>query len=455
MDGNDAVANFIRNISWEALPVEVQEKSKVCLLDVLCAIIVGRKLRSTQIAQRFIGKLFPNGAGATILLGGSQSSVEGAAFVNACAANAADIDDCGAYTRGHPGAQIIPVALAAGENTRASGKEVLTAIVIGYEVSHYLGKIWHEKHQEDYKGCGSWGQVANAAVAARLFQLDPTDLKNALGIADYHAPNCHIMRASENPAMVKHGIAWASMGGIIAAGLAKEGYTGIPSLFGLEEYRDWVRLLGEKYLMVDGVTFKRWASCSWTHPPFVFARNLIRDHSIDLNNIEEITVYCFDEMYTLGNEMPKTEEEAQFNIAWPMASGLLDGSIGPKQMVQSRLNDTEVLSLAKKVRLMRSEELNGLYKEGSFPCIIEIKCSNKKGVISSGLKVFDSCNKEGHRSDHGDLIAKEDIIEKFRWFSRHVIDPDRIERCLQLVESLDDQSRIQPLIDLLDDDPTG
>ena len=109
---------------------------------------------------------------ATLALRGRKTSVVGAAFANGNAANGVDIDDVALFTRGHPGAQLLPTALALAEAEGLSGADLLTALVIGYEVAHRASRIWHATH-EVYQACGSWGSVACAAVASHLLRLNP------------------------------------------------------------------------------------------------------------------------------------------------------------------------------------------------------------------------------------------------------------------------------------------
>lgn len=151
---------------------DVRARAKLCLLDALGAIIAGNPAVITGISEKFATRMWPGGDEATMLLFGRRSSAVGAAFVNAWAANALDIDDDGKYTEGHPGAQIIPVALAMAEKQGVTGQEALTAIVIGYEVAHRMGRCWHDDHTI-YQACGSWGSVANAAIASRLLWSEP------------------------------------------------------------------------------------------------------------------------------------------------------------------------------------------------------------------------------------------------------------------------------------------
>jgi 2-methylcitrate dehydratase PrpD len=445
MNGNDQVAAFIKNISWKDFPEDVQAKSKICLLDALGAIITGKEAVITEVSKKFVKRMWPGGNEASVLLSGQKSSAVGAAFVNACAANALDIDDDGAYTEGHPGAQIIPVTLAMSEKHKVSGQEALTALVIGYEVAHRMGYCWHDDHAI-YQACGSWGSSANSAVTARLMKLKIPVIKQALGIADYNAPNLPMMRDIDHPAMVKHGMGWGAVTGILAAELAADGFTGIPSLLGSEKYADWVCTIGKDYLMVNGVSFKRFASCLWGHPAFQATTKLMDAHQIKIPDIESIKINGFHEMIRLFSKLPETEEEAGFSVKWPLAALMLDGEVGPEQMLKKRFKDPEIIDLVQKIKLVETDQMNQLHESTRYPCEVFITLKGRDEVLSSGIEFY--CN--GDPSEpFGDIWDADEVKEKFSRICRSVISKSTIENCLKTVEDLDNLETIDPLIHLL------
>lgn len=253
MTANDLAAQFITSATWDHLPGVVQEKVRMCLVDSLGAALAGTLVRISQIGAAYAAEAWP-GDEATILFDGTRSSATGAAFANGCAANALDVDDSTRYAYGHAGVQIFATALAVAEARRLTGAKMLTGMVVGYEIAHRVGRCWHASRSM-YQACGSWGSVACAAVAAHLMGLPAGQARHALGIAEYYAPNLPMMRDVDHPGMVKHGIEWAAMTGIISAELTGRGFTGIPSLLGFEAYRPWVLDIGEQYWMADWVTY--------------------------------------------------------------------------------------------------------------------------------------------------------------------------------------------------------
>ena len=444
MDANELTAQFVTETRWETLPAEVQEKARMCLLDNLGATLAGTLTRVSQICADYAQVTWPSER-ATILLHGKSASAVGAAFANAAAANGIDTDDGLQYAWGHGGAQIFPAALAVAEARDLDGARFLAGMVVGYEVAHRFGRCWHDDH-DVYQACGSWGSVASAATAANLMDLNADQAWHALGISDYQAPNLPMMRDIDDPAMVKHGIAWGAMTGVTSAELAARGFTGIPSLLGKEKYRDWTSDIGENYLMVNGVRWKmkKYACCGWAHAGVEGARELVLEHRIELDDIEQIIVEAFHETARLGTRLPTTTEEAQFNLAWPVAAMLVDGEIGPNQMLERRLSDPQIQNLARRIEIVESEELNELCRlhakgdpRGRFASIVAIKLKDGR-EYNSGMK-------DGGMNYSGPHWTRDMMEDKFRWVAGHVLETNQIDELLDMAWHFEEIENVSQL----------
>lgn len=446
MDRNEAVAQFVQHVTWEALPPAVQHVARLALLDTLGAALVGTSTPVSRITAGYAAETWP-GDEATILLHGRRAAAIGAAFANGYAANGVDIDDCALYTKGHPGAQIMPTSLALSESLALSGAEMLAAMVVGYEVAHRAARLWHATH-EVYQACGSWGSVACAAIAARLLRLNPEQTRHALGIADYHAPNLPMMRDIDHPAMVKHGIGWGTMTGITAAQLAARGFTGVPSLLGLEEYAGWVGDIGQHYIMAGGLAWKDYACCAWDHAAMKAAQQLAARHSIHADGIARVHVEATHEAVRLGTKLPSTTEEAQFNLAWPVAALLIDGEVGPAQILDDRLQDPQVRSLAERVEVVESEEFNTLYRlaqrgdpGGKYAARVSI-------TLRDG-RTFESDVVEGNINYPQQGWDEERLERKFRWLASRVLEDARIDELLYMLRRFDQVPDVRVLAAML------
>lgn len=430
MKGNDLVASFATHITWDQLPGDVQHVAHLALLDTLGAALVGTLTPVSQITAEYAAERWP-GDEATILLHGRRASAVGAAFANGYAANGIDIDDCGFYTKGHPGVQIVPTALALAEERGLSGAEMLTGMVVGYEVAHRAARIWHATH-DVYQACGSWGSVACAAVAAYLIGLTEERTRHALGIADYHAPNLPMMRDIDDPAMVKHGIGWGAMNGIVSAELAAKGFTGVPSIFGFEDYQDWVADIGERYIVVDGLAWKRYACCAWDHAAILGADQLMKAHGFGAEDIARVRVETFHETLRLGVKLPTTTEEAQFNLAWPLAAYIVDGEVGPDQILEQAFEREDIRNLAERIEVVETDELNELYR---LACRGDPrgKYASKVTVELRGGRTVETGLVEGEINFPQETWDKESLEEKFRWLTGYVLDEDRIDALVEMI----------------------
>jgi 2-methylcitrate dehydratase PrpD len=446
LDGNELAAEFIANTRWDDLPEAVQHKVKMCLVDIVAAMVGGTLTPVSDITAAYAPLAWP-GDQATILLHDRQASAAGAAFANANAANGLDCDDGGDYTRGHQGAQIFPTALALSEKLGLSGSAMLVAAVVGYEISHRFGRAWHRYQHPVYQADGSWGSVACAATAANLMGLDTEAIKHALGIAEYHCPNLPMERDLIAPAMVKHGHGWGAMTGIVAAELAERGFTGIPGLLGFQEYQDWVSTLGDEYIMLSGVDFKQYCSCGWSHHAIAAVQKLQREHSWAVGDIASIRVEGHHWTAVLHTTHPTTTEEAQFSVKWPVAAYLVDGEVGPDQVLESRLSDPGINVLVDKITMVETEELDNLYRptfegrEGGLSASRVVINLEDGRILDSGL-VSDACR----IAASGD---EERLEKKFRWLTSFVLGGKRIDRLLDMLWHFDAVEDVHKLTSLL------
>ena len=225
------VNQFIHETTWDDLPPDVRHQARRCLLDTLAAGIGGRATELSQIIHNFAAAAF-GGQGAKLWLDGREVSPPGAALANGMTVDALDIHDGHSLTKGHAGAAVVPGLFAvvfSEDAAGVTGKEFLTALVIGYEIALRAGMALHETAC-DYHTSGAWNALGVAALAARRFGLNRDRTWHALGIAEYHGPRSQMMRCIDHPAMVKDGSGWGAMTGISAAFLARANFTGAPAL---------------------------------------------------------------------------------------------------------------------------------------------------------------------------------------------------------------------------------
>jgi 2-methylcitrate dehydratase PrpD len=431
----DRVIRFIQELAWQDLPPGVQHQTKRCLIDALGALIAGVETPPAAAVAKVAQTQFQGDEG-TILVRGGKASATGVAMANGFAANALDIDDGYRLVKGHPGACTLPVILTAAELAPdCSGADFLTALAIGYELGIRAGRIRHARYAV-YHSSGSWGAVAGAAAAGRILGLDADTLRHALGTAEYHAPIAPMMKGIETPSMGKDSIGWGAMVAMASVLLAREGFTGVEPLFSDAPDAEWIDGLGDDWMMAD-LYFKPYAACRWAQPAVDAALGLTSQHAIDPDTIRSIRIRTFAAACALSTAAPKNTEDAQYNIAFPVAVALLDGSVGPAQVLPPRIFDRELTALLAKV----TTELHPSY-EAAFPA---------KTYADVIIETNDGrrCQSErtAPRWEPPDTLPSDgELADKFRWLVSPVLGSERADRLLADAWKFDTMKSAQALI---------
>jgi len=442
MDVEEQVFRFVKDFKLENVPAEVKKKVTLCALDSLAALISGRHQKVAKVTAKYAENNWPEGH-STIISSGETSSCKGAAFANAYAANALDIDDCGLYTKGHPGAQLLSLTLAIAENKDLNGKEFLSDLIVGYEIAHRVGRCWHN-YYDVYRAGGSWGSIVCCALASKRFNLNKEEFLSALGIAEYHAPYIPVMKAVSSPKMVKHGIGLGPLNGIMSAELAKLGFTGTPTMLFRDEYKKWFTDLGTNYIVEKGINWKEYCSCAWTHPALDAVTKIMTNHEFFPEDVKKIEVETFNEASKLGTDIPETAEEAQFNLAWPIASLIIHEKVGPDQVSGEGLLNEDTINLANKINLKESDKLTRAYhmatkgeEEGMFGSSVEIRMNNGE--------VYDSGVVEGNLKYPQPGWSKKRVKNKFIELTSNVVGTRNAKKMTELIFSLSNIESVEEI----------
>lgn len=431
----DCAIQFIVDTDWENVPAAVQHQAKRCLMDTLGALIAGNETPVREVMTR-VAKKQLCGDEATILVSGERVSVAGAVLVNGFAANALDIDDGHRLVKGHPGACTLPVILAAGEMVPScSGKAFLTALVIGYEIGIRAGLIRHALYRT-YHSSGSWGAISGAAVAGKLLGLDKKRLFHAMGSAEYHAPIAPMMKGIATPSMGKDSIGWGALVAILSVLMAREGFTGITPLFDDTPESEWVENLGREYKMMN-VYFKPYAACRWAQPAVVGSLKIVRENRISPRDIRDICVRTFEAATKLPCTPPENTEQAQYNLSFPVAAALIDGEVGPKQVLPPRLYNSQILDLADRVHTEVSINFEKMFP--SKACA-EVVIETHQG------KIFNSGPVEAMWEPPDTLPSDSELEEKFHWLVDPVLGQEKTDPLAALIWDLDKMEDLNILI---------
>jgi 2-methylcitrate dehydratase PrpD len=344
---------FALDVRWPDVPRCIRRHVGMLVLDFAAVCAAGRLAPAARTAADYAAEAF-RGDEAVALLDGRRLSTAGAAWANGVLGNVLDYDDGHRITKGHPGAIVIPSALAAGEAVGAPPEEVLAAILGGYEVAIRAGVLLHGRTRE-YHASGAWGSIGAAIAAGRLIGLDVDGLRHAVGLAEYHAPIALMTRSVADPAMTKDATGWGALIGTTSAGLARRGYTALRSEF--LEHHD-CQGIGHEW-KVNEVYVKPYPCCRWSHPALDAATSL-KAHECPPNNIMGVKVRTFEAAARLSRRRPKTTEEMQYSLVWPLAAILARGTYDVPGALGG-FDDPDVVRLRERVSVVVDAELTSRF----------------------------------------------------------------------------------------------
>ena len=433
MSATDKLISFTQELDCARVSDLLFQQARRCVLDLLGAAIAGSRTLMAQLSAQFAFGQFNTGD-ATVVGFSRKLSPSGATWVNGASASALDLDDGHRPAMGHPGASVIPAALSVAETVNASGEDLLTAIVAGYEVAVRASISRTPTFKKGFYCTGIWGAFGAVTAAAKLLRLDASSFQHAIGITLAHAP------FPGGGGMAKEGIGWAGMVGCAAAFLAQQGFEGAKDAFdrpGRYDTDQLVEGLGQEYAILK-TYFKPHASCRWSHPAIDGVLELVSRHRLKPQEIESVWVEAFYEATRLDRPVPDTAIAAQFSIPFCIALALLYGRVGLAEMTEANLHNPEVLRLARKVKITINPEYDRQFPEKT---VSKVTLYTSSGSFTTTVE-FPKGNPENPLSD-------AELLEKFRALSTDVITQDQIAALEEAVDRLTHLPNVRELTRLL------
>jgi 2-methylcitrate dehydratase PrpD len=426
----------------DRIPPEVAHFAALLLLDTLGVAAAATGMEAAKIARETALDLYAARAGgpaAKMLFDGRAASVAGAAFAAAAQIDNLDAHDGYNPTKGHIGVAVVPALLTFAQGLPPiSGREALAALIAGYEIGARAGIALHAT-VTDYHTSGAWNALGVAAIGARLRKNTPAQLREALGIAEYHGPRSQMMRVIDVPTMLHDGSAWGALAGATAVFMAERGFTGAPAItVEAAEVADIWRDLGEAWV-VDRHYIKPYPVCRWIHSLVGAAVELRAKHGIKPAEIARIDLTAFHEATRLYREVPETTAVAQYAISFPVAAALVRGRVGVDEIGGDGLSDPEVARLVALTEVHESDEYNKRFPAGRWG---DVAVSLKDGRrLQSGPR--------DARGGPENPLKEEEMVGKFFDFAGPALGAARARRLADAVLRLEEaDSSFAPVIEL-------
>src|SRR5262245_54905501 len=365
-DLTGTLSAYIADAQAEQLPQAVVEKTKTHILDTLGAMISGSLLKPGRLITEFV-RTQGGPEQATVVASDVKTSIIYAALANGAMAHADETDDAHFPTVTHPGSAVLGAALPLAEREQRSGKELIVAVVLGYDVMcravKAVDREWmHERGLHTASMCANFGATA---AACRLLRLKPDQIRYALAFAGTQAAGLHTWREEEehiDKALARAGL--PARNGISAALWAQAGFTATPTIFeGAHNFihsfsekaqpHEIVRDLAVRYEILD-TSIKIYPAGQPIQATLHGYFTLVREHGLMGREMREVLVRLPDAQAQTVNDRLTPDTSCQHLLAVAMLDGKIDfqNSHDPQ-----RMHDPEVLELKKRVRLVADAEL--------------------------------------------------------------------------------------------------
>jgi 2-methylcitrate dehydratase PrpD len=439
------LAAFSIELRRESIPQAARELAVRAILDTTGVTLAGSREACARIVADLVRSRESRPVASAVGFG-FQTSPESAALVNGVSGHALDYDDVNSAMTGHPSIPLVPTVLAVGEETEATGSEIIDAFIAGFEVETRLGRAIGRSHYErGWHATATMGTLGAAAAAARLYGLGVEQTRMALGIAVSLAggsrQNFGTMTKPLHPG-------YAAQNGIVAAQLASHGFTADPTaieaplgLFALfspgndGDADSVVDGLGTEFELLDtGISVKNYPCCFGTHRAIQAILDLRRENPLSIDSVERVSVVMpRGAAAPLIHSRPSTGLEGKFSMEYCAAAALLDGHVGLSTFEDDAVQRPDAQTLLRRVTL-EQDDVESAPADG----FAEVHIS-----LSSGEELVRRVDEP--RGSPDQPLSIQELSAKFRDCASPVIGPEATEHALQALLEIDHVASISAL----------
>jgi 2-methylcitrate dehydratase PrpD len=401
----DKLCGFAAGLRFEQLGAQTVEQAKVVIADTLAAVAAGsREPEVVALARRVRQQ-----GSSTVIGAGIRASASCAAFLNGVAGTWLEMDEGNRFSRGHPSVHVLPAALACAEERGLAGRDLLVAVVLGYEVGARIGiasNLRPAMHPH-----GTWGTVGAAVAVAKLAGADAAKMREVVNVAS------SLTLATSKNTMLQGGTvrnAYAGVSnqmGLLALELVECGFSGerdgLASVFGavVSESFDREKMaggLGERW-QIDMNYFKRHSCCRYNHGTLDALDGILARTPVDAGEVERIDVATYRHAAELDDQAPRNVLAAKFSVPFAVATRIVTGSSGLKSFTWERVRDDAIQGLAKRVFVREDSALTAMLPQ-LRPARVSIRLRDGRELRGSA---------DANRGDDQDPYSRAELAEKF------------------------------------------
>jgi 2-methylcitrate dehydratase PrpD len=442
-------ARFAHDLRFDALPAEVVTKAKTCILDLLGVSVCSYGHDNGEVAIKGARAGGARGRARVWPTGEKLRAID-AVLANSVVSHCILQDDWHQLSHAHIGATVVPTALAMGEEAASTGKEVLAAVVTGYDVEDRAGCLSVPAYSRGFRPSALYSYFGAAAVAGRLMKLDAEQMENALACAG-SACGGVLQTYTDGSMEWSFQEGFGARGGILAATLASHGMVGSRNIFEgqrgihrsyagtLDGQEAALEALGERFQIMQ-TCFKRFSTGGANHGSAAVVWALKHKHAIDHRRVREVRVDIprtgtHERMDYAGIPYQgpyHTIDQCVISKPFAIAALLIEGQL-TFHVVKRLQRAPELESLAARVKLTEVSDIDG------WNLRMEIEMDD--GTIHRG---------DGSLIDHSHLYLSWPMAcDKFRLLAEPTLGRRAVNRIIDLVGRLDELDGVERVTALL------
>ena len=420
----ETISRWAVDLEYEHLTPEAIDAAKRFLYDTIGCALGGYQVHDVQIFLDHYRRLEQPGE-CTVIGAGDRMNVVAASMLNALMVRAMDYNDI--YWKQDPShpSDLLGAPLAICEWKHLSGRDLILATVLGYDITMRLCHIavpgirergWHHATLMAY---------ATPIVAGRLLGLTPEQMQHAIGICACHRFTLGCAVAGKLTMMKNTVSPLATRDGVEAALLAQAGYTGpegvIEGKEGMEhclgegwDYSWITENLGDRFMITD-CGMKSFPIEALMHSPVSATLDIVKQNGLAVDEIVEVRIESIaraaDILSDPAKYDPQSKESADHSLPYAIAAAVTDRMVTPKQFKDDRLWDERLRSQMKKVKVVANEEF-----ERAFPAK---QCTRVTVITTDGRELVNE--REIPKGDPRDPMTIEELDEKFNALAEPVL----------------------------------
>jgi 2-methylcitrate dehydratase PrpD len=436
----DKIAEFVHVTRFEDIPDETVTFTKFLCSKIVAAMLSGATTRAGRKTIQYAESRGCRGESG-VVGAGARASLEDAAFINGVTSHAAELED-DQFPSAASDITVFPVIFPLAERYKLSGKDLIVASALGMEVMTRLGMF--PLSSKGITDLPFYGVIGAAITAGKAMNLDPSQLKSAVGISLGRASG-YIINFGTDAHYIES--AAACRDGLMAAHLAKEGMTGGTDV------EKWVQDvcaglpfdperitqgLGQSPWHMHGIWVKKYPCCFLTHRHIDMMLEILAEANVNYDAIEKIVIHVGPVDNTCNRPSPVDTEDARFSFHHIMAALMLDGDIDSYHFTEEKINDPRFREAWTRVSVENHLDWPAEFMSGDAR--IEVLLVDGKSIVRERRQA---------RGAPDFPLDLEEFHQLYRKYTRYVLRQEAMERTWQMLIDLEKIDKLDEFLGYL------